>query len=269
MTDVAALRAKMYGEDDLSSLPVFAGGFINYGYWRGIPLDGPISEEQRVESQLALYRLVYADLAGATVVEVGPGTGVGPGWAFAECGPAELHGVDLHEEQVRRCLERNREAVAASGGRLSFRQGAADALPFGDGAADAVVSVEAAQHFDDLGGFAREAFRVLVPGGKLVVATFFVPHESVVGTLPRMLEPFADGVDREHPVPLFAADLEAAGFGGVGVESIGEDVWPGLDAWVAQLGAAEGTWPRRYLTAFRDGLLDYYVVTARKSPISD
>jgi MPBQ/MSBQ methyltransferase len=131
------------------------------------------------------------------------------------------------------------------------------------------VSVEAAQHFDDLGGFAREAFRVLVAGGRLVVTTFFVPDESVVGTLPGLLEPFADGVDREHPVPSFVADLEEAGFTDVGVESIGEDVWPGLDAWVAQLGWADGTWPRRYLTAFRDGLLDYYVVTARKSPTSD
>lgn len=261
MTDAAGLRARMYGEDDLSSLPVFAGGFINYGYWRGIPLDHPISQEHRVESQLALYRLVYADLAGLRVVEVGPGTGVGPGWAFAECGPAELHGVDLHMEQVQRCLETNADAV---GDRLTFRQGAADALPFDDGAADAVVSLEAAQHFDDLAGFARESFRVLGPGGRLVVATFFIPDAATAGALVGMLETFAEGVDREHPLPAFLDDLAAAGFADVAAESIGEHVWPGLDAWIAQLGHAEGTWPRRYLTAWRDGLIDYYVVTARK-----
>ncbi|WP_229787148.1 class I SAM-dependent methyltransferase [Actinokineospora fastidiosa] len=264
MEDARALRARMYGEDDLSSVPVFAGGFINYGYWRGIPVDRPISEADRVRSQLALYRLVYADLAGRRVLEVGPGTGVGPGWAFAECGPAELHGVDLHPEQVQRCAERNAAAIAAAGGRFTFRQGAADALPFPDAAVDAVVSVEAAQHFDDLAGFAREAHRVLVDGGVLKVATFFVPDAATVGSLPRLLEPFAEGVDREHPLPAFLDDLAAAGFADIAAESIGEHVWPGLDAWVAQLGQPEGTWPRRYLTAWRDGLLDYFVVTASK-----
>ncbi|MFC7613318.1 class I SAM-dependent methyltransferase [Actinokineospora soli] len=193
MTDAAALRARMYGEDDLSSLPVFAGGFINYGYWRGIPIDGPISQEQRVDSQLALYRLVYADLAGLRALEVGPGTGAGPGWAFAACGPAELHGVDLHPEQVRRCLDRNADAVAEAGGRFTFRQGAADALPFDDGAVDAVVSLEAAQHFDDLAGFAREAHRVLVPGGRLTVTTFFAPDASTAGRCPRCWNRSAPG----------------------------------------------------------------------------
>ncbi|MGW5053352.1 methyltransferase domain-containing protein [Actinokineospora sp. NPDC004072] len=264
MDDARALRAKMYGEDDLSSLPVFAGGFINYGYWRGIPLEPPISAERRVASQLALYRLIYADLAGLRVLEVGPGTGVGPGWAFAECGPAELHGVDLHPEQVQRCAERNADAIAAAAGRFTFRQGAADALPFPDGAVDAVVSLEAAQHFDDLAGFAREAHRVLVGGGRLKVTTFFAPDPATRGSLPALLEPFAEGVDREHALPDFLADLAAAGFTEVAAESIGEHVWPGLDAWVAQLGEPEGSWPRRYLPAWRDGLLDYYVVTARK-----
>lgn len=252
----------MYGEDDLSSLPVFAGGFINFGYWRGIPLDPPISVRQRVDSQLALYRLVYADLAGLRVLEVGPGTGVGPAWAFAECAPAELHGVDLHPEQVRRAAERNADAVAAAGGRFTFRQGAADALPFPDRSVDAVVSLEAAQHFDDLAGFAREARRVLAPGGRLTVTTFFAPDPATRGALPRLLETFADGVDREHDLPGFRADLAAAGFTDIAVESIGEHVWPGLDAWIAQLGVPDTEWSRRWLPAWRDGLVDYYVITA-------
>ena len=264
MTDAAALRAKMYGEDDLSSFRLFAGGFINYGLWRGIPLDEPISVERRVESQLALYRLAYEGLAGLRVLEVGPGTGVGAGWAFAECGPAELHGVDLHAEQVLRCAERNRAAIEAAAGRFTFRRGAADALPFADGAVDAVVSVEAAQHFDDLAGFAREAFRVLVPGGRLLVTTFFIPDAATAGSLAAMLGPFIEGTDLEHPIGGFAGDLADAGFADVAVESIGDHVWPGLDAYVAQLGVPEGDWQRQYVTAWRDGLLDYYVVTARK-----
>ena len=56
------LRARMYGPQDLSSLPLFAGGFINFGYWRGIPLDGELSVEQRISSQQQLYRLVLRAL---------------------------------------------------------------------------------------------------------------------------------------------------------------------------------------------------------------
>ena len=56
MGDLELRRA--YGEGDLAALPVFAGGFINFGYWAGIPLDGELTVEQRVASQRALYDLV-------------------------------------------------------------------------------------------------------------------------------------------------------------------------------------------------------------------
>ncbi|MGH3863844.1 hypothetical protein [Actinokineospora sp.] len=99
MTDDApVLRARMYGEDDLSSLPVFAGGFINFGFWQDLAADQPITVEQRVESQFALYRLVFERLGVGerdAVLEIGSGTGVGAAWAFTEFGPRELHGVDL------------------------------------------------------------------------------------------------------------------------------------------------------------------------------
>ena len=61
------LRARMYGPQDLSSLPLFAGGFINFGYWRGIPLDGELSVEQRISSQQQLYRLPLARISAQLV----------------------------------------------------------------------------------------------------------------------------------------------------------------------------------------------------------
>ncbi|GAA2963257.1 class I SAM-dependent methyltransferase [Actinokineospora diospyrosa] len=258
MTDPVALRAKMYGEDDLSSIPVFGGGFINFGYWRDIPLTGVLTEQDRVRSQLDLYRQVYAGVgAGDRVVEVGSGLGVGATWALGELGPASITGVDLNPAQVERACSR-----APQDDRLTFVVGAAGDLPLADSSADVVLSLEAAQHMDDLRGFARSAHRVLRPGGRFVVSTFFVPDPSTVGQVSERLETFASGVDREHPLPLFLEDLAVAGFSEVSAVSIGEHVWPGLDLWIAQLGYAEDTWPRRWLTSYRDGLLDYYVVTA-------
>ncbi|GLW95295.1 class I SAM-dependent methyltransferase [Actinokineospora globicatena] len=257
MTDPVALRARMYGEDDLSSIPVFGGGFINFGFWRDIPLTGELTEQDRVRSQLDLYRQVYAGVGPADrVVEVGSGLGVGAAWAVEELGPVSITGVDLNPAQVRR-------ARAQRDDRLEFVVGAAEALPLPEASADVVLSLEAAQHIDDLRGFAISAHRVLRPGGRFVVSTFFVPDASTVGQVAQRLETFASGVDREHPLPLFLDDLAFAGFTDVTATSIGAHVWPGLDRWIAQLGFAEDTWPRHWLTCYQDGLLDYYVVTAR------
>lgn len=46
---------KTYGTDDLAKVASFAGGFINFGYWQGIDLAAPTTED-RVRSQEQLYR---------------------------------------------------------------------------------------------------------------------------------------------------------------------------------------------------------------------
>lgn len=52
-----------YGPADLSAVPVFAGGFINFGYWQSVDLERPLSQGDRVRSEQDLYRHVL-DAAG-------------------------------------------------------------------------------------------------------------------------------------------------------------------------------------------------------------
>src|SRR5688500_4225290 len=137
---------RVYGVGDLAALPVFAGGFINFGYWAGIPLDGELTVEQRIASQQALYDLVVAALGigpGDRVLEAGSGRGLGARRVLSR-GPALVRGVDLVPEQVARAAEANDDP------RVAFVQGAADDLPFPGGSFDALLSVEAAQHFEDV-----------------------------------------------------------------------------------------------------------------------
>src|SRR5207249_343731 len=56
----------------------------------------------------------------------------------------------------------------------------ADRLPFADGSFDTVLSTQVWEHVEDPGMAAREAFRVLRPGGHLVVTVPFVypTHEA-------------------------------------------------------------------------------------------
>ncbi|MFI6244609.1 class I SAM-dependent methyltransferase [Streptomyces sp. NPDC051016] len=273
---VPAVRA-VYGEQDLSSAPAFGGGFINFGHWEGIPLDRPLTAEDRVRSQRDLYRCVLGALdgAGARGVEVGCGLGVGAGLAVEEFGFASVTGLDIHPEQVERARRANAGLLARAPERLGFACGAAERMPFGDGEFDRLYSVEAAQHFRDLAAFGREAARVLRPGGRLAVTSFFVPDGAEdagpegVGAvdagaeLAARLDSFASGLDVAHPVTSLTGALDAVGLTDVRADSIGGHVWPGLDHFLAGIDQPV-RWPRNFLPAYRDGLLDYYVVTARR-----
>ncbi|WNV91674.1 class I SAM-dependent methyltransferase [Umezawaea sp. Da 62-37] len=261
MTDQRArveLRKRIYGTGDLSELPIFGGGFINFGYWRGVRLDGDLTLPQRIASQQALYDLLLdlLDVAGARVVEVGCGRGHGAASALRR-GPELVRGVDLMPEQVARA------AAAHHDERLAFVEGSASALPFDDGAFDRLLSVEAAQHFEDVAGFAREAHRVLVPGGRLAVTSFFANRPGAGPQIARLLATFENGLDLAHPIGAVLADLRTAGFVDVAAENIGEHVWPGLDRWIEQ-GGARNDWDRNWIKVVSRGLADYYLVTARR-----
>lgn len=261
---------KTYGPDDLSAVPVFAGGFINFGYWRGIGLDGSLSHDDRVRSQQDLYRHVL-DTAGAVegrrVLEVGCGLGIGCALALEEYGPEHVTGMDIHPQQLQRARQANARLLDARPQRLAFVQGAAEDLPFGDGEFDCLYSVEAAQHFPDLTAFAREAARVLRPGGRAVIASFFTVDDAPerAERLAELLDSYASGLDIARPAAGLTDALTGAGLTRVRAASIGPDVWEGWDRWLARLWQP-GTWPRNFLRAYREGVLDYYVISADQPP---
>jgi MPBQ/MSBQ methyltransferase len=192
------------------------------------------------------------------VLEVGCGRGLGSVLALRR-GPARVVGIDLMPEQVARARATN----AGASDRLTFQTGSASAIPFPEHSFDSVLSVEAAQHFEDLAGFARESFRVLAPGGRFALAGFFAARQDCGAALAELLETFANGLDLAHPISTLLADLRVAGFADVVAESIGEHVWRGFDRWLAQ-GEYRDSWGRNWIPATERGLVDYYLVTARR-----
>ncbi|MER6913545.1 methyltransferase domain-containing protein [Streptomyces sp. NPDC000594] len=260
---------EVYGPGDLAGAPMFAGGFINFGYWRNIDLDGPVGEEERIRSQEDLYRHVL-DTARLPprpdLLEVGCGLGRGCALVLEEYAPATVTGMDIHPEQLRRAREARAGLLREEPDRLRFVRGAAERMPLEDGGFDVVLSVEAAQHFPDLGAFAAETARVLRPGGRVALAGFFTVDDAPgrPGELAGLLESFADGLDIARPVSALTDAFTAAGLTGVRVESIGPQVWRGWDRWIGRWWAP-GTWPRNFLHAYERGILDYYAVTADRA----
>ena len=100
-----------------------------------------------------------------------------------KCPGARVRGVDLSAGM----LEIGRRKVAGAGlsGRIVLEQGDAEALPYADGAFDAVTVAFGVRNFGDIPRGLAELFRVLRPGGSLWVLEFGIPKHKIFGALYR------------------------------------------------------------------------------------
>ncbi|HEX8336260.1 MAG TPA: class I SAM-dependent methyltransferase [Pyrinomonadaceae bacterium] len=100
------------------------------------------------------------------VLEVASGSG-GPARHLAELTGCRVTGVDANESGVATAAQLVAGTEAA--GRVSFQVADANApLPFEDEAFDALVCIDAMNHFPDRAGVLREWRRVLRAGGRAV-----------------------------------------------------------------------------------------------------
>jgi ubiquinone/menaquinone biosynthesis C-methylase UbiE len=111
----------------------------------------------------------YADFPmtrGQRVLEIGVGAGT-DFVRFVRAG-AGATGIDLTDHAIRLVRQR----LDNEGLRAELRQADAEQLPFEDGTFDRVYSWGVLHHTPDTGRAAREAVRVLKPGGRLCVMLY-------------------------------------------------------------------------------------------------
>ena len=96
----------------------------------------------------------------------------GPGWVAreAQARGAEVVGVDIAEAMIEGARKRLPD--------VQFVLSAAESLDLPDASFDAAVSAFGMPHFADHTAFAREAARVLRPGGKLAFASWYPPPRN-------------------------------------------------------------------------------------------
>jgi ubiquinone/menaquinone biosynthesis C-methylase UbiE len=194
--------------------------------------------------------------------------------------PRRITGLNVTPSQVRMARQRVQRVGLAD--RIDLREGSATDMGLADASCDVVTAVECAFHFDTRERFFAEAWRVLRPGGRLVLADVIrttpegprlrrLAHDLTWATFAQKFAIPRANADRRRP---YAGKLRAAGFTDVRVTSIREQVFPGWHHAMAQDPAllhrfhAVGRLPYRLLLHLDAdaiyGAFDYVLAAARK-----
>jgi tocopherol O-methyltransferase len=144
------------------------GEHMHHGYYGA---DGNQKKDRR-QAQIDLIEelLKWAGVETAeNILDVGCGIG-GSSLYLAGKFNAKATGITLSPVQARRAKERAMDAGLS--GRTQFQVANAQAMPFADDSFDLVWSLESGEHMPDKTKFLQECYRVLKPGGRLILVTW-------------------------------------------------------------------------------------------------
>jgi MPBQ/MSBQ methyltransferase len=233
-------------------------GYYNVGYWGA----GICTQEQACDNLVERLVNGVPEQAGS-ILDAACGLGATTCLISSLRPASRIVGINISARQLERCRQ-----VAPD---CHFLQMDASHTGLRDLLFDAVVCVEAAFHFHTRKDFLREAWRMLKPGGHLLLSDILFRSEQWAG---------AWTVPHENSLPDVAAyrhSLDEAGFDHINIEDATDACWNGfcrnLGAWIdGQHGAAkirEDEWQMwtRIINGLANEAVAHYLLVAARKPL--
>lgn len=153
---------------------------------------------------------------------------------------AQVVGVTLSPKQAARANER--AAIASLTDQAQFQVVDVLNTPFADGQFDFIWSMESGEHYPDKAQFFQESYRLLKPGGRLLMATWcHRPTHSLAGPLTESERWHLDALYRVYHLPYvlaipdYAHLAAQAGFSQIRTADWSDAVAPFWDAVIASV----------------------------------
>jgi len=146
---------------------------------------------------------------GDTVLDLGSGAGFDCFLAAAQVGNnGRVIGVDMTSEMIEKARENARKG---NYGNVEFRLGEIEKLPIANGSIDLIISNCVINLSPDKGKVFQEAFRVLKPGGRLMISDIALLSE-LPSFIRESIEAYVGCVSGAIRKDEYLQKIEAAGF---------------------------------------------------------
>lgn len=158
------------------------GNNLHFGYW-----DLTSKPNTSIEGfEIASRRMNEVCLSGRietheniSVLDVGCGFGGTLRWMDEHVKGSILSGINIDPRQIEIAKQKS-NLDSSNGNIIEFKVASAMDLPYANESQNLIFSLECMSHFPSRKIFLQEAYRVLKPGGTLIITDWLMNHTSII-----------------------------------------------------------------------------------------